>query len=363
MKAPIGLGGDPVAERTLWNASVAASPLGDVLQCWEWGELKARTGWQPLHLAVREGNRHSACALLLRRPIPHTRRCLLYCPRGPVFDPARPETLTAILEQIQEAARACGAVACKIDPAVPVDRTDIIQELWRCGFSPAVAAGGGFGVSQPRAVMKVDLTGEEKDLQARFHPKWRYNIRLAARRGVQVRMCGREALDSFYDLLLVTAQRDGFRVRARSYFHDLYDIVVQAGLGALFMASVGDVFISGALVFRLGVQCWYVYGASDNEHRSLMPNHLLQWEIMRWARARGCTVYDMRGVSLQVDGRPVDAHLAGLNRFKAGFGARYVEYIGDWDLVLSPLWYAAFQQALPVVRKLMGRSRGAPPVE
>ena len=159
--------------------------------------------------------------------------------------------------------------------------------------------------------------------------------------------------DTFYDLLEVTAQRDGFGIRAREYFHHLRELIIAAGLGELFMAYVDGTPVAGAIAFILGGQCWYVYGASDNDHRSLMPNHLVQWEIMRWAKQSGCEVYDMRGVSPEVDGKPVDERLAGLNRFKRGFGAQYVEYIGDWDLVLSRTWYGLFQRALPIVRRRM----------
>ena len=75
-----------------------------------------------------------------------------------------------------------------------------------------------------------------------------------------------------------------------------------------------------------------------------MPNHLIQWEMMRWARTQGCTVYDMRGVA--PEGPDVSEEgLSGLNRFKRGFGARYVEYIGEYDLILKPTWYSLYQMA------------------
>ncbi len=342
--------------RAAWNEFVARSPFGDVLQCWEWGELKARTGWEPLHCAVADGNRLLATALVLKRPLPHTRRSLLYCPRGPVVDPAAPDALPQIVSEMRALARRHGAIALKLDPAFPAERADLVAALHGCGLSPA-AGGSGFGGVQPCAVMKVDLTPTPDELMAGFHSKWRYNIRLAARKGVTVRSeCGREDMDAFFDLLRITARRDGFRVRSRAYFHDLWDLIIRPGLGTLFLVHADGVAVSGAIAFVLGKQCWYVYGASDNEHRDLMPNHLMQWEMMQWAQARGCTVYDMRGVSPEVDGEPCEPHLAGLNRFKRGFGATYVEYVGDWDLNLSPVWYWAFRKLLPVVRRSMARS-------
>lgn len=341
-----------------WNEFVAAHPYGDVLQCWEWGELKSRTGWEPLHFCVRRDDRLAATALVLKRPLPHTRRSLFYCPRGPLVDPTAPEALGELVACIRRGAREHGGIALKTDPAVPASEQSFAAALRQCGFAAPKAGGHGFGATQPRSVMKVDISRDEDDLLASFHSKWRYNLRLAARKGVTVTTeVSPAAMDVFYDVLQVTAERDGFRVRARSYFQDLLQTILEPGLGTLFLAHAGEAVASGAIAFALGRQCWYVYGASDNEHRNLMPNHLMQWEMMRWAKAQGCTVYDMRGVSPEVKGEPTEPHIAGLNRFKRGFGAEYVEYLGDWDLVFSPLWYALFERLLPVVRQLKSRGR------
>lgn len=351
-------------ERQEWNDFVAASTCGDVLQCWQWGELKARTGWQPLHFCTRSGGALTAAALVLKRPIPKTGRSLFYCPRGPIVDYRSPEAVAGILEQIRRGVREHGAIALKIDPAVDRLTPGVIESLAAVGMRAPQAGGGSFSGGQPKAVMKVDLSGDEDQILAAFHSKWRYNLRLAERKGVSVSAdCARRDMDVFFDVLQVTAARDHFRIRARSYFLDMWDTIVEAGLGRLLLARVGDTVVAGALCFALGHQCWYVYGASDNDHRNLMPNHLVQWECMKWAKSLGCTVYDMRGVSLEVDGEPIDNHLAGLNRFKRGFGARYVEYIGDWDLVFSPLWYTLFQKALPMARRLMARSADAAPAD
>ena len=87
-----------------------------------------------------------------------------------------------------------------------------------------------------------------------------------------------------------------------------------------------------------------------------MPNHLLQWRMMQWARDEGCETYDFRGVPLDRPGN--DTGLEGLVRFKAGFDARYVEYVGEWDLPLSSLLYGAFTRLEPVIRRARLRLRG-----
>lgn len=346
------------SDRAAWNRFVAAAPAGDVLQCWEWGQLKARTGWEPLYFSVRRPEGIRAVALVLKRPIPHTGRCLFYCPRGPIVTPGDTDSFTELVADIRAEARRRGAIALQIDPAIKPSDGWYISCMRDLSFRDPGPMGDGFGGVQPRAVMKVDLSASLDEVMARFHSKWRYNIRYAAKHGVTVQAdCPFDDLDPFYDLLAVTAERDGFGIRSRSYFHVMWQYLVEPGLASLFMARVEGRPVAGAIAFVLGEQAWYVYGASSNEHRNLMPNHLMQWEMMRWAKEHGCQVYDMRGVSPEVDGEPVVEHLAGLNRFKRGFAAEYVEYVGDWSLVFSPLWHALFERAVPVAKRMLKRSQ------
>lgn len=333
---------------------VAACPHGDVLQCLEWGELKARTGWTPLPIGVERGGRLAAGCLLLKRPIPGG-LSLLYAPRGPVVDFAQADLWAELARQMQAVGKRERAIAIKVDPAIPAGDHVASAALRTAGFRPAASAEA-VGGTQPRQVMKLDITPPEEQLLASFAPKWRYNIRLAERKGVVVTdQVTREELPAWYEVLKVTARRDGFTVRALSYFQDLWDLIIMRGLGRMFLARLGKDIIAGTMAFCLPPQCWYVYGASADEHRNLMPNHALQWAMIRWAKQQGCTVYDFRGVAPEVDGKP-QGPLAGLNRFKRGFGARYVEYLGDWDLVLNPAAYWAFQKVLPWCRR-RGRKR------
>ena len=61
------------------------------------------------------------------------------------------------------------------------------------------------------------MAATEDELMASFHQKWRYNIRLAERKGVTVRICGKEMVPAFSDLMLTTGVRDGFVTRKPEY--------------------------------------------------------------------------------------------------------------------------------------------------
>ena len=340
------------ADRDRYNAFVASTPSADVLQAWEWGEVKRRSGWAARRYLVTDDGRIVASAqVLARRPVRGTPR-LLYAPRGPVFTDPSSGALDALVAEIRNTAG--DAFVLKCDPPFEEGSAEAAA-LTRAGL--AVAPSAGFGGVQPKAVMVLDLEADLEKILAGFRSKWRYNIRLAERKGVEVSRASRDDLPIFYDLLAETARRDGFLIRGRRYFEDLYDCLDPAGQIAMFLARYEGTAIAGAICMGFGPRVTYVYGASSNTHRNVMPNHLMQWSMIRWAKESGYQIYDFRGVSPVRNGKPAEEHLAGLNRFKEGFGARYVEYAGTYDLPLRPIVYRAWRWGAPAAIAALKRVR------
>ncbi len=343
-----------------YSEFVRTGPKGHVLQTVEWGELKARTGWRPARYLVEEEDTRApraAISVLSRRlPIPGARLYLGYAPRGPVADYEDEEALAELFRSVGASLGRRGGIALKIDPDIPSTRQDVTARLERLGLR-RMSRGLGFEGVQPRFVFRLPLRGSSDEILASFHPKTRYNIRLAERKGVTVRAGSTpEDLDTFYRILTETAKRDRFLIRAKSYYEDMWELLVKPGLAELFLAEWEGRVLAGTVAFVLGDKAWYVYGASSNERRDLMPNYLLQWTMIKWALEKGCTLYDFRGVSGNLD--PSDP-LYGLYRFKKGFSAEFTEFIGEFDLVLRPAWYHLYTYGEPAYRRL--RARLKPP--
>jgi len=231
------------------------------------------------------------------------------------------------------------------------------MRLAAASFKPS-GSESGFGGVQPRYVFRLDVTPTEQQLLEAMEGKTRYNIHLAERKGVSVRTAqDKTDLRFFYDILKETADRDQFLIRNFSYFERMWDLFVSRGAARIFLADYRGQAIAGTLAFRCGGRVWYLYGASSNRFRNVMPNHLLQWTMIRWAKEQGCNLYDFRGVPGSAD---LDDHLAGLYRFKKGFAAAFTEFIGEYDLILAPTWYFLWTRVLPayqqVTRRLLRRS-------
>ena len=201
-------------------------------------------------------------------------------------------------------------------------------------------------------VFRLDIKDKtEEEVMAGFHQKWRYNIRLAGRKGVVIKEGTREDLKDFHKIMIETGNRDGFITRPLEYFEKMYDNMVPGGHMKLLMAYYEDKPISGVIPIFYGNKTWYLYGASSNQHRNLMPNYLLQWEMIKMAIARHDDIYDFRGVSGVVDENHPQY---GLYRFKKGFGATFTEFVGEVYIPFKPFTYSLYKFSEKTFRNLRG---------
>ncbi|WP_422449032.1 lipid II:glycine glycyltransferase FemX [Thermoanaerobacterium sp. DL9XJH110] len=336
-------------EKEFFNEFMAYGPKGHVLQSYEWGEVKRRTGWEPIRMLVlKEGKPVAGISILKRRiPLPGLDKCIFYAPRGPVTDFSDKETIKFLFSSVKTIAAKHGAILLKIDPDIKAPNDEVVKTLKSLGFVSR-DSGPNFEGVQPKFVFRLPLNKPLDDIFASFHEKTRYNIRLSARKGVVVKEGTREDLKPFYDILRETCIRDKFLVRGYDYFEALWDELVEKGLAKLFMAEYQGKYIAGTIAFIFGDKAWYIYGASSNENRNVMPNYALQWAMIKWAKEQGCTMYDFRGVSGDLS---PDNPLYGLYRFKKGFGGEFTEFIGEFDMVLSPFFYYLWEHIIPRYRE------------
>ncbi len=338
-----------VTEATLaeYEAFLQRHPKGNFAQSYLWSKQKPMWSWDAVIVRGDDGAIKGTLALMTR-PVPVFKRALMYGCRGPVCDLDDRETLAQLLDGAKELAKKYRAYVIKIDPDVPSSNTAFAEMLRSFGFR-SKEGGKNFEAINPRYVFRLNVDGKtEEEVMAGFHQKWRYNIRLAQRKGVSVRVCGEEMIGAFSDLMLTTGVRDGFVTRKPEYFSAMLK-----NLGEhcrLYMAfDPEDKPIAGTLAIAYGDKVWYLYGASSNESRNLMPNYLLQWSMIQWAIERGCRIYDFRGVSGDVS---EDNPLYGLFRFKQGFGGDFTEFVGEMDLVLNKGIYRLVETGTSVFKEI-----------
>lgn len=303
----------------------ANSEHGNFLQSVKWTRVK--DAWTPEYVTVRDENgKIKGCALVLVRKAPIINTSMLYVPRGFVCDMHDRKTVTEIFEQIKLIAEKHHAYTLKVDPLIDENDFFAISILRDLGF---VYHGEkvGYENTQCKENYVIDINGRSCDeIFASFKSKWRYNIRLAERKGVTCGFYGIEKLDDFFELIEATGKRDGFMIRPKEY----YEKFVKAfeGDAKFCMCYKDGVPLSGALCVNYAGTMSYVYGCSSDSFRNCMPNYLMQWTMIKEAIETGCRTYDFMGVPYWYD----ETHKNyGVYRFKQGFNGRVATFAGEFD--------------------------------
>jgi lipid II:glycine glycyltransferase (peptidoglycan interpeptide bridge formation enzyme) len=350
-----------VSRRSTGSADLASS----FLQSDFWGDFKAEYGWTPLLLeietretveAVHEGAKLPLLLLINRLPAASS---FAYIPLGPELE-LRVEERAPFFAELSEKLRPHlpkGCIFIRYDPpwrvveTIAPDDEDVARAggaLTRPFIGPPLRRAA-VDVQPPDTVL-VDLRPAEEEILAAMKAKWRYNVRYAEKKGIVVEEAGKESISIFYELNRATAARDRIALRPESYYARLFSLASErrasGNPGApdvrLWIAKhEGRALAANITLFR-GAEAVYLYGASSDEERRLMPTYALQWAAMRAAKACGCLEYDLYGIPPTDD---PEHPMAGLYRFKTGFGGVIAHRAGSWDFPLRPVAYEGFRVA------------------
>lgn len=344
--------------RQNWNRDLMQVPEANFMQSWEWGEAKAQFGWEPVRYRLRaaDGSCAGTMQILVKRLQASLPLKVAYIPRGPAIDWTDRALVAYTLEAIESLVRREGFLAVRLDPNLRRDQapgmaaiTQLEERHWHFSERPTQIQNTGQSL----------LHADPEALMAAVRSRGRNKIRLTRRRGITIRQGTPADLPQFYDLYLETGQRKGFGIRSFNYYQT---VLAQCNLQAeptphglrstLLLAEDQEVGVVGAAcLLALGPWAWYLYGASGRSPAGTHPNHLLQWEAMRWATAQGCRYYDWWGAPLDPDD-PEDA-LHGVWRFKQELGAQFKPLIGAWDYYTLP----GSARCAPYLRQALARHR------
>jgi lipid II:glycine glycyltransferase (peptidoglycan interpeptide bridge formation enzyme) len=364
------------------------------LQSGFWGSFKSEFGWKARHFSL--GFEASSSSLLVLERRLARGFSFAYVPHGPECDFAeidRAEALSALAASIRPFLPH-GCLFLRFDPpwylaeerAAAAERADGgasrgggpgDDRTPRDGALPeGIAENGSAAVGgtegdvpsepmrprlgkplvraaadvQPPDTVLLDLDKSEEELLGAMKPKWRYNIRLAEKKGVVIEEAGLEDLGEFYRLYRATALRDRIALHPQRYYERLFALASgyprapsrpAPDIRLWIARHEGEALAAIVTLFR-GEEAVYLYGASSDSKRNLMPAYALQWAAIRAAKAALCREYDFFGIPPSDD---QNHPMAGLYRFKTGFGGRIVHRAGSWDYPLHPVAYRAFRAA------------------
>lgn len=349
-----------------WNELLGGLPQAHIMQTAEWGEAKRQNGWTPIFMRwnAKNGSANAAAMVLergLKLPL-GLNITVLYCPKGPTLDWNDTKLRETVLKSLESYAKKRRAVFIKIDPDVVLgwgasgSETAIEVPLGHAIQSELGKRGWKFSDDQIqfRNTVLIDLKRSEDEILAGMKQKTRYNIRLASKKGVQLRQGDLSDIPMLYQMYATTAVRDDFVIRHEAYYASLWKSFYEAGMATFLIAEYDNKPIAAVVLFHFAGVSRYIFGMSLESQRELMPNYLLQWEAIRLSKSLGCHTYDLWGAP---DVFNESDSMWGVYRFKEGFNGTTTRHIGAWDYTPRPFLYTLYTKTLPRILDLM-RSKG-----
>jgi lipid II:glycine glycyltransferase (peptidoglycan interpeptide bridge formation enzyme) len=309
------------------------------LQSGFWGGFKAQFGWEAFAFRTvwktGTSKQEEKPLLVLRRRLAPA-FALAYVPWGPELPEDVP--YKGALEELAERLKKNlpkDTIFIRFDLPWPLDENGQ-ESVIPLSFSKAEAD------VQPPDTVVLDITQPLESIIGQMKPKWRYNYRLALKKGVKVRQAEKNEVTTFYKLLKETSKRDRIAIHGFDYYKALFENTCNTPEIRLYFAEHEKDVLAGIVTLFRGAEAVYLYGASSDNKRNLMPAYALQLKAIEDAKNYGCKQYDFFGIPPAND----KSHsMSGLYQFKTGFGGKIICRLGSWDYPCHVIVYRLFRLA------------------
>jgi lipid II:glycine glycyltransferase (peptidoglycan interpeptide bridge formation enzyme) len=295
------------------------------LQSLEWGKFREKTGVK----VVRINNLQ-----LTIHPLPYTKYTIGYLPKGPDIDKKMLDTLFVIGKKEN-------CIFIQLEPNI--EKKDNKKYKLKNLFPS----------SRPlftKYTFILDLTQTEEELLKNMHSKTRYNTKLAEKKGVEIIEDNSDkAFEEYLRLTKETTKRQNFYAHSEKYHRLMWETLRPNAneepdknklTAHLLTAIYNEETLVAWVVFVLDDTLYYPYGASSSKHREVMASNLMMWETIKFGKKLGLKKFDMWG-ALGINPDSKDSWY-GFHKFKEGYGARHVEFIGSFDLIINPFMYRIY---------------------
>lgn len=316
-------------EKDIYNKAVS-----HVVQSWEWGEFRRKTGLDLVRMGHFEGQKLLLAYQLTFHSVPLFPQTIGYFPKGPMPD-------GKMIETLKEVGKSKNAAYIKLEPNVILQNNQAIsiaQNFKKLGLTAS---------NKPlftKYNFLIDLSKSEDQLLSAMHPKTRYNIGIAQRYKVEVRESTDEIdFDIYLKLYFETTRRQKYFGHTPAYHKHVWQTLAPANMARVLIARYRGVPLVAWMLFNFKDTLYYPYGGSSTEYKEVMASNLIAWEALRLGKKMSLKVFDMWG-ALAPNVSQRDPWY-GFHRFKAGYGPTHVEYIGTYDLILKNSLYKTLNAA------------------
>jgi len=290
-----------------------------------------------------------------------------------------------------------------------IDRLETIKTLKKLGFRH-LGFTKNFETSQPRYSFRIDMTQNDNEIYEHFSKTTKQRIQKAESLNVKVEIGSIDNIKDFHNLMKITENRKDFVAHNIDYYKTLYEIFNKEDKCNLYIGKINteeiikiktdeltpllseynellkidnrsktqntklqelerrtkklqedidkftnikkeygsEIILNGHFIIEYGNMAWVLYAGNHNILTETYANYKVYYEHIKYYKNRVKT-YDQFGT---IGDLRKENPLLGLHEFKKKFGGDYVEFIGEFDLVLNPLIYTLMKIISPIRKKI-----------
>lgn len=353
-------------------------------QTYHWTKVKKITGWDAYLLGVKENNEIVACTLVIGKKV-FIKHYFYYAPRGMLLDFNNFELLKFFTENIKKFLKERDGLIFKIDPLVEYRKHDkngdvvdeefnnqqVIDNLKKLGYKHHGFTKGYSGDLQFRWSYCLDLNLTKEEMLEDMSQRCRRSIRKSENYPIEIEYISEENKYDFKDIMESTAARHKDFDRSIEYYKSLDEELKEKSKLVIayldrdkFLENFPDdklyekvksdsrkkIPLSAGVFIYDSERMNYVYGGTYKEYMPLMAQYKIQIEMIKYTKdVLKLPIYDFGGISGDFNSKSKNY---GVYEFKKGFGGRVLEYIGEFDLIISPFKHTTFEVSYFVLRTI-----------
>ena len=290
---------------------------------------------------------------------------------------------------------------------------EVIRNLMELGYNH-LGFTKNFETMQPRYTFRIMMDKSWEEIENNFSKTTKQRIKKAEDLMVDVKIGTEEDLKTFYDLMILTENRKDFVTHNLKYYQSLYHIWNKDNSCQLFLGSIdlnkiinkqnnilddlkkelesldkenlsksektkkqeiekridkinndlekyimaqteydNNITLSAHFIIEYGNKSWVLYAGNHNILSETYTNYKTYETHIKYYYDKGIKIYDQFGT---IGDLRKDNPLLGLHEFKKKFGGNYVEFTGEFDLVLNKFMYFVFTKLVPIYRNIIKKN-------
>lgn len=380
-------------------------PNNHFLQSYEWGQVNKLRDLTPCYVGIKGKNdKLIAAALLLKKNTP-LNMSYFYSPRGLLVDYNNKELLDFFIKELKIYLQKENAIYLKIDPGIKYHDIDdngnkkengtnnysIFDNLIDLGFKHQ-----GFNKlyekNQPRYTFRINTKVPMEEIDKKIHKSFMRPIKRNYFYDLDIYKS--DNIINFYNLVKLISNKDGFQEYSLEFYQKVYEEFSKQDNFTLFEvkiypdklitkikeelknkkkleqsqinrlekdlkffsslpeSSIQEKVIASVILLNTNNRAWALYIGNDKIAQYTFTVNRLYYEFTKDANEKGFEFVDLFGTT--GDPKTTYKNLAALHEYKRKFGGEYIEFIGEFDLIIKPIWYKILPIILKIYRKLRG---------